>query len=78
MAETHSLESVRAVLEAHRAELTQRCSAVGTGIGRPDPSGPYVITVYVADPADVPPDPGAIDGVPLRFEVTGSFHARSN
>ncbi|MET8091277.1 hypothetical protein [Micromonospora sp. NPDC005220] len=76
MAEPGSLEAVRAVLAAHRADLTRRYAAVGTGIGRPDPSGPYVITIYVTDPASVPVTSESVDGVPLRFVLTGPFEAR--
>lgn len=77
MADPRSLESVRAVLAAHRDELVQRFSASGIGIGRPDPGGSYVITVYLASSRDVP-TVDAIDGVPLRFEVTGPFRAHSD
>jgi hypothetical protein len=73
MADPRSLDEVRAVLATHRADITRRFSAVGTGIGRPDPDGPYVITVYIADLPSAPP--AVIDGVPLNFQVTGPFRA---
>ncbi|GAA2184185.1 hypothetical protein [Micromonospora lupini] len=76
MAEPGSLDNVRAVLAAHRTDLTRRYAAVGTGIGRPDPSGPYVITVYVTEPALVARTDESVDGVALRFVLTGPFQAR--
>ncbi|MEV1154402.1 hypothetical protein AB0J27_03200 [Micromonospora chokoriensis] len=76
MAEPGSLDAVRATLAAHRADLTRRFAAVGTGIGRPDPSGPYVITVYVSDPALVAVTSESVDGVALHFVLTGPFQAR--
>ncbi|MGC4876656.1 hypothetical protein ACLQ26_10410 [Micromonospora sp. DT43] len=76
MAEPGSLDNVRAVLAAHRTDLTRRYAAAGTGIGRPDPSGPYVISVYVTDPALVARTGESVDGVPLRFVLTGPFEAR--
>ncbi|MGC4747106.1 hypothetical protein ACLQ28_15820 [Micromonospora sp. DT201] len=76
MAEPNSLDAVRAVLATHRADLTRRFAAVGTGIGRPDPAGPYVITVYVTDPVLVALTSERVDGVALRFVLTGPFEAR--
>lgn len=78
MADPRSLDSVRAVLAEHRDEITRRFAAHGTGIGRPEPDGPYVITVYVADAVAVPPGPLSIDGIPLRFEPTGPFRAHGD
>ncbi|EEP73942.1 hypothetical protein MCAG_04269 [Micromonospora sp. ATCC 39149] len=70
-----SLDAARRVLAARRADIVRRYSASGAGIGRPDPTGPYVITVYVTDPALVPGGPERVDGVHLHFVLTGPFRA---
>jgi hypothetical protein len=76
MTDPRSLDSVRAVVAEQGDAIRRQYRAVGTGIGRPDPAGPYVITVYVVDHADVPSDPGAVEGIALHFEVTGRFHSQ--
>ncbi|WP_320065243.1 hypothetical protein [Micromonospora sp. RTGN7] len=75
MTGVESLDAVRRVLAARRADILRRYCAVGTGIGRPDPTGPYVITVYVTDPALVPGGEERVDGVALHFVPTGPFQA---
>lgn len=77
MADPRSLREVRAVLAEHREELMRRFSAAGVGIGRPDPGGSYVITVYVTDPAHARVAPDPIDGVPVRCLPAGPFHAQN-
>ncbi|MEU1728927.1 hypothetical protein ACNF49_29475 [Actinomadura sp. ATCC 39365] len=73
MADPYSLAEVRTVLAEHRQELLARFSGHGIGIGRPDPEGPYVITVYVSEP--VPARPAAVEGVPVRLQPAGPFDA---
>jgi len=65
-----SLERVRAALERHRSEILERFRATGVGIGR-DPDGEYVIRAYLLRGADIPRGPIAVDGVAVRFVVTG-------
>ena len=67
------LENVRRVLEAHRGEIMRRFDALGTGIGKSGTD--YVITVYLKKAGDRPDQDVAVEGIPLRFEVTGEFHA---
>ena len=69
----NDLENVRRVLEAHREEIARRFDAVGTGIGKS--GSDYVITVYLKKAGDRPEHEVAVEGIPLRFEVTGEFHA---
>ncbi|QGV77053.1 hypothetical protein [Streptomyces ficellus] len=72
MSEPNTLERVRSTLNRHRTHLLETYRAVGVGIGQAAPSATsYCITVYLLSSADIPQEPVAIDGVPLRFEVTG-------
>ncbi len=68
------LERVRAVLDRYRDEIQTRYRAVGTGIGkrsREDPT--YVIVVYLESERDRPSGSAFIEGISLKFEVTGRF-----
>ena len=66
------LEHVRDVLERHREDLKLRYRAAGTGIGRRSAQDrTLVIVVYLESSRDLPRDPQSVEGVPLRFEVTG-------
>jgi hypothetical protein len=68
------LEQVRSILERNQPELLSKPGVVGAGIGaRGNGSDGYVIVVYVTSARDIPPEPAAIEGVALRFEVTGPF-----
>jgi hypothetical protein len=73
------LEQVRSVLERNQAELLSRPGVVGAGIGacRNGCDG-YLIVVYVVSARDIPQQPAAIEGIPLRFEATGPFVLRSS
>jgi hypothetical protein len=73
VADAYSLDSVRDVVSQRRSEIMHRFDAHGVGIGRPDPAGPYVISVYVTADADIPADPQSADGIPLHFVVTGQI-----
>lgn len=71
MADPSDLYDVRRVLSERRDELLSRFEAHGIGIGRGD-SG-YVIVIYLDSPEDRPADAPDVEGVPLKFEVTGPF-----
>lgn len=74
MADPADLESVKRVLEEHRQEVVRAYRAVGTGIGSRAPgSREYAIVVYLKSKADMPPEPVAIEGVAVKFVVTGEF-----
>jgi hypothetical protein len=69
-----SLERVREVLARHRAELVSRYHAAGAGIGRDTPESPqYVIVVYLESHRDLPAGDVAVEGVRVKFVVTGQF-----
>jgi hypothetical protein len=73
------LEQVRAVLERNQAELLSKPGVVGAGIGAcGNGSDGYLIVVYVASARDIPQQPAAIEGIPLRFEATGPFELLSS
>ncbi len=75
-ADMHDIDVVRRVLEAHREDITRRFNAVGTGIGQD--GADYVITVYLRDSKDRPNQEVSIEGVRLKFEVTGPFRPYSS
>jgi len=75
MADPHALEEVRRVVAAHRTAILARFSAVGLGVGRPEPDGPYVITVYV-ERLPERSEPMSVEDVPIRLVVTGPFRAQ--
>jgi len=67
-------EHARGVLARHRDAITTRYRAVGTGIGkrsRDDPTA--VIVVYLESQDDRPSGAVAIEGVELKFVVTGAI-----
>lgn len=71
MADPSDLESVKALFAERKSEILGRYNAVGGGIGRND--NEYVITVYLRSKADMPAGLVRIDGVRLRFEITGEI-----
>ena len=75
MADPCVLEEVRAVLEARKEELIRTYDAEGVGIGGNTSGEGYVFVVYLAK-HELRPEV-SIDGIPVRFEVTGSFRASS-
>jgi len=68
------LADAREALERHREELMRTYGAVGAGVGAGARDG-YAIVLYLAEPRPVPDD-ASVDGVPLRFEVTGRPRAQ--
>jgi hypothetical protein len=72
MSEPSDLEHVRAVLDTHRQDLLVAPHVVGVGIGKEEPSGSsYVIAVYLNSPEGRSSGPVSIEGVPVRYVVTG-------
>jgi len=74
MTEAKTLDEVRAVLDRHRDTILAQYGAEGIGIGRPagQKTG-YALVVYLASAPGKRPATTEIEGVPLRFEVTGKF-----
>jgi len=66
-----SVEAVRRVLATRREEIVQRFHAIGTGIGRN--GSDHIITVYLKNERDRPREEVVVDGVSLKFEVTGEI-----
>jgi hypothetical protein len=71
MTDAGDLQAVRALLSAHREELMRRYKAHGVGVGREGET--YVIVVYLDSAAQRPDGDVKLEGVPLKFEVTGPF-----
>lgn len=76
MPKQRDLKTVSSVLERHRAEITRRFEAVGTGIGKSD--GEYVITVYLGHTGHPPNGEVTIEGIRLKFEITGEFRPQNH
>ena len=71
MPKSNTLDDVRRVNASYRDRIVRTYNAIGTGIGRVD--GQYVITVYIRNIQQRPTKEVLIEGVPLRFEVTGEI-----
>lgn len=76
MPKQRDLKTVRSVLERHRAEITRRFEAVGTGIGRSGDE--YVITVYLGHAGHPPSGEVTVAGIRLKFEITGEFRPQNH
>lgn len=76
MTDPKNLESVRALLNRSRKDLMERHHAEGVGIGRQGDE--YVIVVYLRTAAQRPKEPESLEGVPLKFEVTGPFTTQTS
>lgn len=72
MADPTNLKEVRAVFARVKRDLIAKYRARGAGVGR-GPGGGYAIVVYLQSEADRPRQAVQIEGIPLRFEVTGPF-----
>jgi hypothetical protein len=80
--EPTTLAQAKAVNSKRSEEIDNRFDGVvGHGVGsiangrRPPDARVYVIKVFVESAKFVPPEQWAIDGVPMRFEITGPFEA---
>jgi len=69
MADPKNLEDVRALFARRKNELIAKYHACGAGVGRND-AGDYAIVIYL-ESAREGSEPVWIEGVPLKFEVTG-------
>jgi hypothetical protein len=74
MSDPEDLRAVQALLERRRDELIARYDAAGVGIGRE--GGDYVIVVYLKSEKHRPREEVALEGVQLKFMVTGPFTIR--
>jgi hypothetical protein len=71
------LEDVRDVLNRNKKELMKRFSAEGVAIGKRNPTDDsYVLTIFLDTSRDIPTEPAEIEGIPLKFEITGKFKAQ--
>jgi hypothetical protein len=71
MADPENLDDVRRLFAVRKNEIIEKYRAEGAGVGKGDRG--YEVVVYVAASDLVPRERVTIDGVPLRFEVTGKF-----
>ncbi len=69
------LEALRALLDRNRAELIAQYDAAGVGIGREGTE--HVIVIYLLSEGHHPPAGATLEGVPLKFVVTGPFTNRN-
>jgi hypothetical protein len=73
MADPLELEAVRSVLASRKDELIARYRAEGAAVGRDESGEGYAIVVYLATTELLPEEEVEVEGIPLRFEVTGRF-----
>jgi len=74
MANAGDLDFVRKVLGRHREEILKSYDAAGVGIGAAEGrEGQYAIVVYLKSADKRPNTPVLIEGISLRFVVTGEF-----
>lgn len=76
MTDPSNLEEVRALFARHRREIIERYEAHGAGVGRQGDG--YAIVVYLDSADQQPQEPVTLEGVPLKFEVTGPFTLHTN
>lgn len=75
MINASDLESVKKYLQENKEKIMQAYQSVGIAIGKNKISdNTYVIVVYLKDAQTQPNEPVVLDGIPLKFEVTGQFH----
>lgn len=71
-----SLEGVREVLARHRGTIMARYEAVGVGVGKSESGSRFLIVVYLTSAGSAPSDEASIEGIPLKFVVTGRVRAQ--
>lgn len=77
MRDATNLDEVRKLLSEKKRELMDRYSAEGVAIGKDEDSNAYALVVYLEKPQDSPKEPQELDGVPIKFKVTGRFNAQT-
>jgi len=77
VADPKNLDDVRQLLQQHKRELMQKYQAQGVAVGKQNLSDDsYVIVVHLASRNELPAGEAEVEGVPLKFEVTGRFKAQ--
>ncbi len=72
------LETVKNYLQENKDRLIELYDASGLGVGREENgSGRYQIVIYLKDKKKMPLDIILLDGIPLKFEVTGQFNLQT-
>ena len=71
MIDPRDLDAVRALLERSRTALMEQYQAAGVGVGKHAKG--YAIVVYLSSATHRPVRETTLEGVPLKFEVTGPF-----
>ena len=72
-----NLGEVREVLQRNKRDLIEKFRAHGVAIGKRNlRDDAYVITVFMETSGDIPTEPAEVEGIPLKFEVTGKFEAQ--
>lgn len=71
MVDPRDLTAVRALLAHNRSTLMEQYKAAGVGVGKHGDG--YAIVVYLDSAKQHPARDITLEGVPLKFEVTGPF-----
>lgn len=71
MVDPRDLNAVRALLERSKTALMKKYEAAGVGVGKH--GNGYAIVVYLGSAKHRPARETTLEGVPLKFEVTGPF-----
>ncbi|MBC8085706.1 MAG: hypothetical protein H7Z40_00455 [Phycisphaerae bacterium] len=71
MVDPCDLTAVRALLERERFAIMEQFAAAGVGVGKH--GNGYAIVVYLTSATSRPALDTQVEGVPLKFEVTGPF-----
>lgn len=75
MLNSTDLKAVRGVLARHKTALLSKYHATGIGVGKAEGAATgYVIVVYLDGKERKPAETVVVEGIPVRFEVTGSFY----
>lgn len=78
MADPKNLDEVRQVFARTKEELMGRYGAHGAGIGKTASGDAYTIVLYLERNEQLPSGQAEIEGVPLRFEVTGPIRLHTH
>lgn len=78
MADPKNLDEVRQVFARTKKELMDRYGAHGAGIGKTAAGDAYAIVLYLESEDKLPSGQAEIEGVPLKFEVTGPIRLHTH